>query len=66
MEEVFVENGASVIANQLILRLSNPSLQLDVISREAEVTEQLNNLNTLNLQLEQNRLSHKRKLIEVD
>ena len=66
VEEVFVENGASVIADQLILRLSNPSLQLDVISREAEVTEQLNNLNTLNLQLEQNRLSHKRKLIEVD
>jgi HlyD family secretion protein len=41
-------------------------LQLDVISREAEVTEQLNNLNTLALQLEQNRLDHKRSLVEID
>ncbi|GAK34149.1 ABC transporter permease [Iodidimonas nitroreducens] len=66
VEEIFVEDGATVKAGDLLVRLSNTSLQLDVISREAEVTEQLNNLNTLALQLEQNRLDHKRSLVEID
>ena len=33
-----------VQAGDLIIDLSNTQLQLDVIAREAEVTEQLNNL----------------------
>lgn len=66
VEEVFVEDGAFVQAGQPLVKLSNTGLQLDVIAREAEVTEQLNNLNTLQLQLEQNRLAHKRNLIEMD
>jgi len=66
VEQVFVEDGARVTADQPLVRLSNTSLQLDVISREAQVTEQLNNLNTLKLQLEQNRLGHKRDLVEID
>jgi HlyD family secretion protein len=66
VEEIFVEDGAPVKAGDLLVRLSNTSLQLDVISREAEVTEQLNNLNTLALQLEQNRLDHKRSLVEIE
>jgi len=37
-----------------------------VLGREAEVTEQLNFMRTIELQLEQNRLSHKRNLIEID
>lgn len=51
---------------QILVDLSNTALQLDVISREAQVTEQLNNLKTIELSLEQNRLSHKRNLIEID
>lgn len=66
VEEIFVEDGALVEAGAPLVRLSNTALQLDVISREAQVTEQLNNLNTLALQLEQNRLNHKRNLVEID
>ena len=44
VEAVFVEDGAQLNAGDLIIELSNMSLQLDVIAREAEVTEQLNNL----------------------
>jgi len=33
---------------------------------EAEVTQQLNNMRTIELQLEQNRLSHKRNLVEIN
>ncbi|MEM6638356.1 MAG: efflux RND transporter periplasmic adaptor subunit [Pseudomonadota bacterium] len=66
VEELFVEDGAVVEAGALLVRLSNTQLQLDVIAREAEVTQQLNNLNTLRLQLEQNRLSHRRTLVDID
>ncbi|MEL7310294.1 MAG: efflux RND transporter periplasmic adaptor subunit [Pseudomonadota bacterium] len=66
VEEIFVEDGARVAAGEPLVRLSNTQLQLDVIAREAEVTQQLNNINTLQLQLEQNRLSHRRTLVDID
>lgn len=66
VESIVVEDGATVDAGQLLVRLSNAQLQLDVIARESEVTQQINNLNTLQLSLEQNRLSHQRKLVELD
>jgi len=66
VEEVLVEDGAAVAAGEPIARLSNTNLQLEVLSREAAVTEQLNNMRTIELQLEQNRLSHKRNLVEID
>jgi HlyD family secretion protein len=66
VEEVLVEDGAVVSAGDPIARLSNTNLQLEVLGREAAVTEQLNNMRTIELQLEQNRLSHKRNLVEID
>ncbi|MDR0780058.1 MAG: efflux RND transporter periplasmic adaptor subunit [Pseudomonadales bacterium] len=66
VEKVFVKNGAQVHAGQPLVELSNTALQLDVISREAQVTEQLNNLRNTRLAMEQNRLSLKRDLVEVD
>ena len=66
VEEVLVEDGALVDAGDPIARLSNTNLQLEVLGREAAVTEQLNNMRTIELQLEQNRLSHKRNLVEID
>lgn len=66
VEEVLVEDGTIVAAGDPIARLSNTNLQLEVLSREAAVTEQLNNMRTIELQLEQNRLSHKRNLVEID
>lgn len=66
VEQVLVEDGALVEAGKPIAVLSNSNLQLVVLGREAEVTEQLNFLRTIELQLEQNRLSHKRNLVEID
>ena len=66
VEEKLVEDGAIVKAGDLIVVLSNTSLQLDVNQNEAMVTEQLNNMRTIELQLEQNRLQHKRNLVELD
>ncbi|MEM1174433.1 MAG: efflux RND transporter periplasmic adaptor subunit [Pseudomonadota bacterium] len=66
VEEVLVEDGAVVRAGDPIAILSNTNLQLEVLGREAAVTEQLNTMRTLELQLEQNRLSHARNLVELD
>ncbi|MBT8442846.1 MAG: HlyD family efflux transporter periplasmic adaptor subunit [Gammaproteobacteria bacterium] len=66
VERVLVEEGAIVEQEQPILELSNTSLQLDVIAREAEVSEQLNNLRNTQLAIDQNRLSLKSELIEID
>jgi len=66
VERILVEEGAYVTAGQALIDLSNTSLQLDVIAREAEVSEQLNNLRNTQLAIEQNRLSLKSELIEID
>ncbi|MBL8628193.1 MAG: hypothetical protein JNM81_01095, partial [Rhodospirillaceae bacterium] len=42
VEKIHVEDGATLEAGQSIVELSNTSLQLTVITSEANVTEQLN------------------------
>ena len=66
VEAVLVEEGSLVEAGQALIELSNTSLQLDVIAREAEISEQLNNLRNTELAIEQNRLKLKSDLIEID
>ena len=66
VERVLAEEGGLTEEGQPILELSNTTLQLDVISREAQVSEQLNNLRNTRLAMEQNRLSLKSTLVEVD
>ncbi len=66
VERIIAEDGDLLKAGDLIVELSNTSLQLDVTRNEAAVTEQLNNMRTIELRLEQNRLSHKRNLVEIN
>lgn len=66
VESVLVEEGAYVEEGQPLVELSNTQLQLDVIAREAEVSEQLNNLRNTELAIEQNRLQLRSDLIEID
>ena len=66
VESVLVEDGANVAKGQLLAVMSNAQLQLDVLSREAQVTEQLNIMRSQELALERNRLESKRNIVEVD
>jgi len=66
VEAILVEDGSFVEEGQPLIDLSNTSLQLDVIAREAEVSEQLNNLRNTQLAIEQNHLKLKSDLIEID
>ena len=65
VERIMVEDGASMKAGDLIVELSNASLQLSVLGNEARVAEQLNNMRSIELNLEQNRLEHKRNLVDI-
>lgn len=66
VERVLIEDGTLVEAGDLIVELSNTQLQLEVTRNEAAVTEQLNNMRTIELSLEQNRLGHRRNLVEIN
>lgn len=66
VERILVEDGAELKAGDLIVELSNASLQLNVLGNEARVAEQLNNMRTIELSLEQNRLQHKRNLVDIN
>lgn len=66
IEEVLLEDGALVAAGQPIIRLSNSDLQLSVMDTESRVVEQLNTMRDQELRLQQNRLSHKHSLVDIN
>ena len=66
VETLFVEEGEQVKAGDEILELSNTNLQLSVLAREADVSEQINNLRNTRLAMEQSRLAKKSELIDID
>src|SRR3569833_990389 len=63
--EVMVEEGAFVTRGQVLLKLKNTNLQLELLGRQAQLMEQLDRLNQTILSFEQARLSHERELIEA-
>ena len=65
VEKIWVEDGQTLASGKLIVELSNASLQLSVLGNEARVAEQLNNMRSIELNLEQNRLQHKRNLVDI-
>jgi len=65
VERILVEDGASLTAGNLIVELSNASLQLSALGNETRVAEQLNNMRSIELNLEQNRLQHKRNIVDI-
>lgn len=66
VERIHVEDGALVEPGQLLVELSNTTLQLNVMSLEADVTEQLNRVHDLELSLEQTRLDNRKNLAEIE
>lgn len=66
VEERFAEEGALVARGQPVIRLANTQLQLEIISREAEVTEQINNLRNTRLEMQQQELDLQQEQVEVE
>jgi HlyD family secretion protein len=66
IEQRLAEQGDYVEKGQPLLKLSNTSLQLEVMSREAQVTEQLNFLRNTQMTMETNRLNLRRDLLDTE
>jgi HlyD family secretion protein len=66
VEQVLVEDGAMVQAGQMLAVLSNSDLQLNVLARQTEVTQQINSMRSQELALSQTRLSNERQVIEAE
>jgi HlyD family secretion protein len=63
--ERLVEEGAFVKRGQVLVRLKNTNLQLEVLGRQAQLMEQLDRLNSTLLSFQQARLGHERELIDA-
>lgn len=66
VERVLVEDGAIVTAGTMLAELANASLQLDVLSRETQVAEQMSALRSQELNLERSRLDARLRVAELD
>ncbi|MDX1586696.1 MAG: HlyD family efflux transporter periplasmic adaptor subunit [Balneolaceae bacterium] len=62
VQEVYRESGTMVNEGDTILTLSNSSLQLNVLNREAQLYDQINNVRNSRLNLEQNTLQLQEQL----
>ena len=66
VDTLFVEEGAYLEVGDPIIRLSNTSLLLDIMYREAEQVQQINNLQNTRLAMEQNSLTLRGQLLDLD
>lgn len=66
VQELNMETGSLVESGEPLLTLTNSDLQLEVLNREAQLYEQINNLRTSRLLLDQNTRNLERELAEVD
>ncbi len=64
--EVLVEDGAIVEAGQPLARLKNTRLELEVLGREAQLTEQQNFLANARLAFQQSELRNQRDMMNVE
>ena len=66
IDQIFVEEGAMVKQGDSILRMTNTNLQMELMFREADLFEQMNNLRAVRLAIEQNRLNLREQMAEID
>ena len=65
VEEIMIDEGNMVRQGDVILRLSNDNLLLEITNNEAQVVRAINELRTARLQMDQTRLAYKQQIIEL-
>jgi HlyD family secretion protein len=66
VDQILVEDGAMVGQGQSLAKLSNAELQLSVLARQTEVTQQINSMRSQELALAQSRNQNERDRIEAE
>jgi HlyD family secretion protein len=65
VEEKLIEEGSMVKKGDIILRLSNPDLFLNILNSESLLAEKENFLRTTQIEMEQEKLQIKRELVTL-
>src|SRR5512145_1170492 len=65
VEEILIEEGSMVKKGDIILRLSNSDLHLNILDSEAQLAEKENFLRNTQIAMEQDRLQIKRELLNL-
>ncbi len=65
VEEILIEEGNMVRKGDVILRLSNDNLLLEITNNQAQVVRAINELRTARLQMDQTKLNFKQQIIEL-
>jgi HlyD family secretion protein len=65
VEEKLIEEGTMVKKGDVILKLSNPDLYLNILNSEGQLAEKENFLRNTQITMEQERLSIKRELVSL-
>jgi HlyD family secretion protein len=66
VEEVLVSDGALVAKGELLFRLSNPQLRLDLVAREADRAQQISNLSNLRVAIETSRTERQQRMLDLN
>ena len=64
VEEKLIEEGTLVKTGDIIVKLSNPALELEVINSEAQLAEKENSLRNTLIQMQQSRIKLKQELLQ--
>ena len=64
--QIFTENGASVVAGTPLLRIANPNALSNYTASETSITEQINQLRKLRLDLEQNQRIISQDMMDIE
>lgn len=66
VEDILVEEGTLVEKGDVLLKLSNTNLHLSIMNREAELADQMNNLRSTRLLMEQNMLDLRKQALDTN
>ncbi len=66
VEEKFIEEGSMVKEGEIILRLTNPDLNLEILNAEARLAEQMNRHRDTELAMEQDKLNLRKDRLSLD
>lgn len=66
VEQILIEEGSMVSKGDIILRLTNPDLNLRILTSQADLAEQENRLRDTKIMMEQQRIELRRQIIQYE
>lgn len=66
VEEILIEEGNMVKKGDVIIRITNDNLLLEITNNQAQVVRAINELRTAKLQMDQTRLNYQQQIINLE